>query len=119
VQDEDPVASAWRCAGDELGIVVVAPAVVTVGGVAVHASALLPQFGDRNGMVVFSKWFDPSTWPAAHGDDLARLVENGYAFTHMDWDVYRGDWFIDALEDWGWTGDGPPPSWYEDHAADE
>jgi len=33
--------------------------------------------------------------------------------------VYRGDWFIDALEDWGWTGDGPPPSWYEDHAADE
>jgi hypothetical protein len=37
----------------------------------------------------------------------------------MGWSVlgptylrYDRDVFIDALNDWGWTGEGEPPSWY-------
>src|SRR4051812_40873333 len=83
MQRDDPVARAWSRAGDDLGIVVVAPAVVTVGATTVHACALVPQFGAPKGMVVFHE-VAAHTGTPEHGAALEELLRGGYGFTHMD-----------------------------------
>jgi hypothetical protein len=35
------------------------------------------------------------------------------------YDTYDRAAFIDALNDWGWTGEGSPPEWYSETADDD
>lgn len=68
---------------------------------------VVPDFGHTNGMAVFAE----PIHDAAFGE---RLVSKGLGYTWLS--AYYGTYdraaFIEMLEDWGWTGDGPPPEWY-------
>lgn len=74
--------------------------------------AVVPDFGGENGMAILPAW-DAS---------LAELaVEQGYGCTVLaaGYETFDREAFEDALNDWQWTGDGDPPSWYTGVAAGE
>jgi hypothetical protein len=53
---------------------------------------------------------------------LAGVIwERAHGFTELDggYDEYDRDTFIEALYDWGWTGEGSPPPWYAEPQEDD
>jgi hypothetical protein len=73
----------------------------------VVAPVVLRRFGARNGMVLVAKYDDVR----AHTNSL---VDAGFGYSTLgepkaeDFDV---NGVIEMLRDWGWTGDGPSPTW--------
>jgi hypothetical protein len=94
---------------------VIVPADVRAGSVDVHAIALLPQFGARNGMVIFGNFKNSDSTREV----WAALVDAGYGFSHVLWDKYRRETVVDVLNDWGWCSGDPSPSWYTGEPDEE
>lgn len=99
-------AACWLDLGKRLGIEIVAPFELSLTGVRVRFTALLPQFGAPRGMVVDSD----SDTIGQHGKEL---IAAGYGFSCVgcngsqdDLEPARG-----MLADWGWTSDLPKPDW--------
>lgn len=99
---------AWEQAAEDLDIQVVTEGahVLDPSGEASPLVALIPDFG--GGMHIFERY-----------DSLLGGViwERGQGFTELG-SSYDRDTFIEALCDWGWTGDGSPPSWFAEPQGD-
>lgn len=96
----------WWDLGRRLGIEVIAPIELQLGGVQVHFTALLPQFGGRRGMVVDND--SDTIW-----QHRSELVGAGYGYScvgcaHQPDDLEPGR---EMLADWGWASDLPEPEW--------
>jgi hypothetical protein len=100
---------AWLAAAKELGIEVVAPFTLkTSDGQAHEFLALVRNFGGGVGTLVTS--LDNDEVDAGVTDDTGY---NWSALNTSTYATYDRETFIEALEDWGWSG--PPdkkPGWY-------
>ena len=103
------IVEAWRAAAADLGIRVTAPFALPGprGGAPVEFLALVHDFGAPAGALVCAA----HDWDALEsaGGACGYFVSGLYPDAYANYD--RGQ-FIDTLEDWGWFGGGPPPSWY-------
>jgi hypothetical protein len=103
-KDPARISDAWRQAAVDLGVSVTAPFTVTTPtGEAVEFRAFVQDFGAAAGTLVCSI------------DDPAprRVAEYFVSAVNPEvYSTYDRQTFVDALEDWGWFGDGPPPRWY-------
>jgi hypothetical protein len=104
---DEQISAAWREAGTDLGIKVVAPfSLTTSGGDSVLYEAYLADFGSSKGTIGGS---------LARDDGNMRKLQ-GYSSSDLS-DRYRKydrDLFIDTLKDWQWFGEeGKEPPWYK------
>lgn len=102
-----PIVEAWKKAGVELGIEVLAPYILPLdNGKMLEYEVFLPQFGGQDGALL-------TTLDDTEKYKLAK--ENGKYCSQLNVDTY-GTFdrkiFIEALNDFGWFGGGVPPSWY-------
>jgi hypothetical protein len=103
---------AWEQAAEDLGIRVITEGahVLDPSGTAHPLVALITDFG--GGMHIFERF-----------DSLLGGViwERAQGFTELSsgYDGYDRDTFIEALCDWGWTGESSPPSWYAEPQEDD
>lgn len=93
----------WVEAGEDLGLRVVAPFVLTTeAGQSLSYDAVVYDFGFKRGMVLMELWDESKAGVAA---------ENGYGYSCMDASKYERESTIEVLRDWGWSGEGMPPAW--------
>jgi hypothetical protein len=104
-------ANYWREFGRFFGIEVLAPVRIELAGVQAHFTALLPQFGALNGMIVDANW-------EAIAPHKSALLEAGYGFSCTgggDPDRFsnpdESDSAREMLSDWGWTSAASEPDW--------
>jgi len=98
------ISDAWRMAGVDLAIRVVAPFTHKLpDGRAIEFEAWLPDFGGPNGALVMSECSRTS-------------IENSQIWSSVVMAAYRQyerRLFADTLDDWQWSGQkGDEPSWY-------
>ena len=100
----------WKAAEHDLGLEIVTPFEVNLAPTQkLVAEFLVKNFGDRNGMLVFTNY----DVVKPHREQLQNL---GYGYSVLEKpkeneDYVRED-FIDLLSDWGWTGDrAMRPKW--------
>ena len=101
----------WSEAGEDLGISVEAPyAFVSPSGKREEFEVYLPQFGCKKGAVLTA---------LTEEEKFKLATDSGYFCSQLDTDEYgsydRG-LFIETLNDYGWFGEGQPPSWYSGEA---
>lgn len=90
--------AAWHAAANDLGIEIVAPFEVDLGQVGIlHATALVKNFGPKNGMVVDSAWNVLEPYSDA-------LLKAGYGYSCFELGEYERSGMIDVLRDWRWAG---------------
>lgn len=96
---------AWEEAADDLDIRVTTEEAQMLDpfGQPHSIVALLPDFG--GGMHIFEEWN-----PLLAGVLWER--HQGFTTLFATYEKYDRSAFIDALCDWGWTGDDAPPPWY-------
>jgi hypothetical protein len=103
---DDAISQAWREAGTDLGIRVIAPFQINIDGGEVVIEACILDFGKFKGTVALSKM-------TSHHQKA--LAEIGY-FTSILFPTYRSysrEHFIDTLNDWQWLGrPEEKPVWY-------
>ena len=96
----------WREIASRLGIEIVAPATIALGDGNAIFTALLPQFGAKNGMIAEPNWNALSPF----ADTLTRL---GYAFSAVEVGSDGDDESAkEMLRDWGWSAAEPKPAWW-------
>jgi hypothetical protein len=103
---EQQFIDAWRQAGDDLAIEVVAPFVLSVEDENLRFVAHLPTFGHRNGMLVLRRGATV---------DGKKLTDLGYGYSLLgsSYSAYNRSLFVETLNDWGWQGEsGAAPNWY-------
>jgi hypothetical protein len=92
----------WREAAADLGVQIVAP--YRLGPRAF--AAWIPNFGSPSGTLI--------DWLTSRADWTAAAAE-GYYVSRLNAESYRTydrDLFVATLNDWGWHGQAPAPSWY-------
>ena len=90
--------AAWHAAANDLGIEIMAPCEVDLGQFGVlHATALVRNFGAKNGMVADPAWSVLEPFSDA-------LLEAGYGYSCIGFGEYERAGTIDVLRDWGWAG---------------
>ncbi len=100
----------WRRASRDLGIKIDVPyRLVLPSGEEIDAILRVPQFGARNGMLVFSDYRQVEGYVDA-------LRDEGYGFSILNepgkQEVYDISGFIELLDDWGWNGSNEDcPAW--------
>lgn len=95
----------WQHLGNHLGIEVVSPFVFQSDQGPVEFTALLPQFGARQGMVVDGDW-------GVIGPHADALSDAGYGFSCCEGGEYDDtDPPLDMLRDWDWSSPKPKPDW--------
>ena len=107
----DLLQSAWKNAATQLGLQVEVPFVLCVASGELEVPVLLKDFGDRQGMLIFTNWnaFAP------FAEESARM---GYGYSCLSEPRVDelGDGYtkgvVGMLEDWGWAGNGSPPEWF-------
>src|SRR4051812_16416376 len=106
---EQNLIRAWMAVSEDLGIVIVAPFVLTgVGGEECTCIAWLPDFGSPSGTIIFHYGVP----------ERARLLakQQGYFWSALEptaYGHYDRQHFIDTLNDWGWFGEyAHAPPWY-------
>jgi triacylglycerol esterase/lipase EstA (alpha/beta hydrolase family) len=108
-----PLRRAYQRAAEDLGIRVTTDGASLVDdqGERHPLIALVHDFG--GGMHVFEE-YDKRVADVAwqRGNGFTVLGSGGK-------DTYDRESFIEALNDWGWTGDGAPPEWYTEQPEDE
>src|SRR5687768_16727827 len=100
--DCDRISAAWRAAALDLGIRVTAPYRTSNAGTDVEWCALVHDFGYPAGTLVLTMHDRPASPP---GYGVSLLNPELYV-------TYDRTTFVETLEDWGWAGVDPPPSWY-------
>ena len=111
-KDLADVVDAWRTAGRELGLEVVAPFVFMVGGRTHQCLAWVPNFSHQRGIVVAGT-APPDFWTDAQ---LAKdAASEGYGFSAVNvvcYKRYDRERFIETLTEWGFTGPSEKrPKW--------
>jgi hypothetical protein len=101
----------WREFGRSLGVEVLAPVEIELAGARARFTALLPQFGAPNGMLVDADWDAISPHKSA-------LLKAGYGFSCVgagDSSRFDDPEGIESarkmLGDWGWTNTASEPDW--------
>ena len=96
----------WQVIADHLGIKIIAPFELELSDSKLHFTALFPQFGSANGMVVDADW-------GLIAPHQSRLLAAGYGFSCVrprdQPDDLTG--FCEVLSDWGWTCASSKPDW--------
>jgi len=98
----------WKRLASSLNIAVVAPFAFESEGRRVEFTALLPQFGAPNGMVVDADWslIEPR---------VNALLAAGYGFSCVSLGNEAHDDDLEAsvemLRDWGWNSHDAKPAW--------
>ena len=90
------LAAAWVRAAGDLGVEVVAPYQLEGG---FEFVALVRHFGGPNGMLILGSW---------DKEHAAAAERSGFGYSCMDspfYQTYRRELFVEALTDWGWTGE--------------
>ncbi|MEI6788557.1 MAG: hypothetical protein WCL49_08775 [bacterium] len=108
IDNPDKIAKAWLQAGRELGVEVVAPfSLRSPAGEVVEYIALVRNFGTDKGMLLLADFGAKGSMQLAQAEGFSfSCLSESYA----EFDRQR---FIDALNDWGWTGsDKQAPNWY-------
>ena len=105
------MSAAWREAGAQLQIRVIAPfGLALPDGSTVMVEAFLPDFGGPRGMVVLSFEDDVRAERTAATELYRSLLGNAYR--RFDEALFR-----ETLDDWGWFGDDATrPAWYTGHS---
>ena len=105
--DVEALRRAWRLAARDLGVRVILddPRLHDDGGHDFPLVAVIPDFGGQSGMAVMAE---------ANAEAAALATRQGYGYTSLGrtYETYERAAFIDALNDWQWTGAGEAPSWY-------
>ncbi len=100
----------WRQLADHFRLTVCIPYQVKLGDVELEVPVLLRDFAAANGMLLVTD------------DDLPfdisdQLDELGFGFSCLDDPVgdepIDEESVVDMLRDWGWSGTGAPPRWYD------
>jgi hypothetical protein len=98
-QSIERIAAAWRQAGSDLMIEVVAPfALSAAGGTVLGFAAWVKDFGAARGTLLL---------PIAHGEAPERpAATRGYFLSYLAecYERYDRPLFINTLNDWGWKG---------------
>tara|TARA_B100000745_G_C20130797_1_gene387490 strand:+ start:164 stop:502 length:339 start_codon:yes stop_codon:yes gene_type:complete len=100
----------WNAAISELDIrACILPKIEMKDGSMVEASILLPQFGAKRGMLLFSDY----EIVAPYYIELSTL---GYGISIIEdplpGEVFELSNYIELLKDWGWSNHGrPQPDW--------
>ncbi len=110
-----PLQDQWRCFARRRGLRIEAPFAVKVQGETITVPVLLRDFGADRGMLLVTDWDLISRYADS-------LVELGFGYSCLfepDEEYRSGERGDDAgllacLADWGWSGDGPAPSWYRE-----
>lgn len=103
----EQVIEAFRAAGRDLGIEVVAPFDLVVEGQRHQFLAFMPQFGGAKGMVVAEMDADRGLYGVAQNAGYYISFVNAETY-----DKYDRQHFIETLRDWGFYGpDEQRPRW--------
>jgi hypothetical protein len=86
----------WRSIAALLGVKVISPVNLIFKGTPITFTALLPQFGFAEGMIVDPDW----SVIERHRD---ALLEAGYGYSCYSIAGVPIDWVQDALRDWAWN----------------
>jgi hypothetical protein len=92
----------WQEAGADLGIQVTAPFQIATADGEFSFDALVHDFGSELGMLLFETW----------SDEKARVAKMlGYGYCCLGAGKYDRAETIATLQDWGWSGSSPAPTW--------
>jgi hypothetical protein len=109
------VSAAWVLAAHDLGIEVIAPFVLTVGGREHKCLALVPHFGGGNGILVATLPSDRVLYADAKSTD--------YRCSFVDRELYgkyERTLFVETLTEWGFTGPARKrPAWLKEEPKEE
>jgi hypothetical protein len=100
----------WQSAAKDLNLEIITPFILRLSsGIKIEAEFLVKNFGASKGMIVFKKYDQVATC-------VDEIVNEGYGFSVLDEpgenEQYVRDYFIEILNDWGWSGDkSMKPSW--------
>jgi hypothetical protein len=100
------LASYWKEAGRRFGFRVISPYTLSLNNVSISVAALLPEFGAPQGMLLVSDYSQLQGY-------LQDIEVAGYGFSVLSADgsePVRSS-VVEVLADWGWSGQGPEPSW--------
>jgi hypothetical protein len=105
--DIDALRRSWAVAARDLGIRVMIddPRLRSDQGHQFPLVAVIPDFGGGSGTAIL---------PETNAEAAALATQQGYGYTSLgsSYETYVRADFIDALNDWQWTGEGDAPSWY-------
>jgi hypothetical protein len=103
-----PMARAWRCAAEDLGVRLISPHSVQHQGRCYWSSALLPDFGSAAGTVVADRHCGDAVLKiCAHAGYFAPRLSRFY------FEDYNREYFVIALNAWGWYGpECDVPTWF-------
>ncbi len=98
------VITAWKLAGLDLGVKVMAPFDIRSGSKVITYAAALPDFGGKNGMLV-GVLFPPEHELDESAKHAADIAGKYVSFINAEaYEEYKKDVFKDALRDWGYFG---------------
>jgi hypothetical protein len=105
----NPAAQAWIEASRDLGIRYIHPFTFTTksGLSFTTTGGWLPDFGGPQGTLLRTR-FDPESMDGT--DDDTDYYSSGLNPAHYE--PYCRERYIEMLNDWGWFGEGAPPSWF-------
>jgi hypothetical protein len=107
----ESASAAWREAGSELRLDVVAPyRLVDQASVEpIECVALVRAFGSAKGTILL----DLGSTTSAHHDAVSRLGFFATRINVLAYSKYQRAAFVDTLNDWGWFGpEEQRPAWY-------
>ncbi len=92
----------WQLAKKDLNLDIVIPFNLDLSsGVIIKAQVLVKNFGEKNGMLIISKYDQVA-------NHLKELSEKGYGFSVLEEPAenenYERSEYIEMLKDWGWSG---------------
>ena len=109
-----PFQQFWADRASRYGLSVAIPFTLALDGETLTVPVLLRQFGAANGMLLV-------TDHALIRPRTGQIVDLGYGYSCLSEPESRreddDEAFIDMLLDWGWSGDGSPPTWLRERAG--
>lgn len=74
---------------------------------ATSVGVYLPDFGSRSGTLLTCRFDSDDVCDIA---DLTDFYSSG--LNPNSYEPYNREIYIETLNDWGWFGNAPPPTWY-------
>jgi hypothetical protein len=105
----NPAAQAWIDASRDLGVRYIHPFTFTTkdGRQLTTTGGWLPDFGGPHGTLLLTR-FDPESMDGSEDD----TDFNSSGLNPESYEPYTPEVYMETLNDWGWFGEGVPPSWF-------
>jgi len=101
----------WADRASRFRIDVVIPFHVVVDAHEIEVPVLLKHFGGARGMLLVPRY-------DIIRDYTTRLVTMGYGYSCLSgFGSTSNAGFVEMLQEWSWTGEGPEPDWLARHAG--